>query len=109
MPVRSGAVDAPFATAFTSSTSSAPHSSRLIPPATRPASKSMSSGIFSKSRVLLAIFTTGATGEVITQTVGWPYAAADTTRTRLIWGSDTQIGTAETMFSLETYLTGLAW
>jgi len=46
---------------------------------------------------------------VITQTVGWPYAAADTTRTRLIWGSDTQIGTAETMFSLETYLTGLAW
>lgn len=53
--------------------------------------------------------TTGSTGEVITQTVGWPFAAADTTRTRLIWGSDTQVGTAETMFSLETYLTGLAW
>ena len=51
----------------------------------------------------------GAEGEVITQTVGWPYAAADTTRTRLIWGSDTQVGTATSMFSLENYLGGLAW
>ena len=53
--------------------------------------------------------TTGAEGEVITQTVGWPVVAADTTRTRLIWGSDTQIGTAETRFGLETYLGSLAW
>jgi hypothetical protein len=52
---------------------------------------------------------TGTEGEVITQTVGWPYAAADTTRTRLIWGSDTQVGTARTMFALENYLSALAW
>ncbi len=51
----------------------------------------------------------GAEGEVITQTVGWPYVAADTTRTRLIWGSDTQVGTATSMFSLENYLGGFAW
>jgi hypothetical protein len=51
----------------------------------------------------------GAEGEVITQTVGWPVVAADTTRTRLIWGSDTQVGTATSMFSLENYLGGFAW
>jgi hypothetical protein len=59
---------------------------------------------------LVAIdLTTGVEGEVITQTVGWAYAAADTTRTRLIWGSDTQLGTAETRFGLENYLGGFAW
>jgi len=52
---------------------------------------------------------TGTEGEVITQEVGWAYAAADTTRTRLIWGSDTGVGTAGTMFRLENYLYGLAW
>lgn len=52
---------------------------------------------------------TGVEGETITQTVGWTYAAADTTRTRLIWGADTQVGTAESRFALETYLGGLAW
>ncbi|MDH3261366.1 MAG: hypothetical protein OEM84_10395 [Acidimicrobiia bacterium] len=52
---------------------------------------------------------TGAEGEVITQTVGWNYAAADTTRTRLIWGSDTQVGTARSTFGLENYLAGFAW
>jgi hypothetical protein len=51
----------------------------------------------------------GVDGEVITQTVGWPYVTADTTRTRLIWGSDTQVGTATSMFSLENYLGGFAW
>jgi hypothetical protein len=59
--------------------------------------------------ILAVDLTTGREGEVITQTVGWPLVAADTTRTRLIWGSDTQIGTAESMFGLETYLGGLAW
>lgn len=59
---------------------------------------------------LIAVdLTTGAEGEVITQTVGWPLLASDTTRTRLIWGSDTQVGTAGSMFSLEIYLGGLAW
>ncbi len=53
--------------------------------------------------------TTGEEGEVITQTVGWPYVAADTTRTRLIWGSDMQAATAESMFSVENYLGGFAW
>ena len=59
--------------------------------------------------ILAVDVTTGAPGEVITQTVGWPYVAADTTRTRLIWGSDTQAWTAEGTFSLETYLGGFAW
>jgi len=59
--------------------------------------------------ILAVDVTTGAPGEVITQTVGWPYVAADTTRTRLIWGSDTQAGTAEGAFSVETYLGGFAW
>lgn len=59
--------------------------------------------------ILAVDITTGIEGEVITQTVGWPVVAADTTRTRLIWGADTQIGTAETHFGLETYLGGLAW
>jgi len=52
---------------------------------------------------------TGAEGEVITQTAGWTQAAADTTRTMLIWGSDTEVGTAETTFGLENYLGGFAW
>lgn len=59
--------------------------------------------------ILAVDITTGREGEVITQTVGWPLVTADVTRTRLIWGSDTQIGTAEHLFGLETYLGGLAW
>jgi hypothetical protein len=59
--------------------------------------------------IIAVDLTTGEEGEVITQTVGWPYVAADTTRTRLIWGSDTQAATAESMFSVETYLGGFAW
>jgi hypothetical protein len=59
---------------------------------------------------LLAVdLASGAEGEVITQTVGWPYVAADTTRTRLIWGSDTQAATAGGSFSVEEYLGGFAW
>jgi len=52
---------------------------------------------------------TGAEGEVITRTVGWAQAAADTTRTRLIWGSDTRAGTAGSDFAVEDYVGGLAW
>ena len=52
---------------------------------------------------------TGSTPEIISDTVGWPYAAADTSRTRLIWGSDTQVNTAATSFGLENYLISLAW
>mgnify|MGYP001825219000 CR=1 FL=1 len=52
---------------------------------------------------------TGSTPEIISDTVGWPYAAADTSRTRLIWGSDTQVNTAATSFGLENYLNSLAW
>jgi hypothetical protein len=59
--------------------------------------------------VIAVDLATGLEGEVITQTVGWPLVVGDTTRTRLIWGADTQIGTAENMFSLEEYLGGVAW
>jgi hypothetical protein len=59
--------------------------------------------------ILAVDLNSGAEGEVITQTVGWPVVAADTTRTRLIWGSDTQVGTAQAQFGLQTYLGSLAW
>ncbi|NNC41460.1 MAG: hypothetical protein HKN95_12325 [Acidimicrobiia bacterium] len=52
---------------------------------------------------------TGQAIEEITESVGWVYAAVDTSRTRLIWGHDTQVATAETAFFLETYLSSLAW
>jgi hypothetical protein len=59
--------------------------------------------------ILAVDLNSGDEGEVITQTVGWPVVAADTTRTRLIWGSDTQVGTAQAQFGLQTYLGSLAW
>ena len=52
---------------------------------------------------------TGLDGETITQTVGFGHVAADTTRTKLIWGADTQVGTAESFFAVEQYLYGIAW
>lgn len=47
--------------------------------------------------------------EAIASTTGWPYAAADVTRTKLIWGADTEVKTNEGTFGLKDYLFGLAW
>jgi hypothetical protein len=52
---------------------------------------------------------TGVAGDTMIHTVLTPFAAADTTRTRLIWGTDTEVTTGETAFSLQEYLIGLAW
>ncbi|MFW2339072.1 MAG: hypothetical protein ACN4GK_03395 [Acidimicrobiia bacterium] len=52
---------------------------------------------------------TGGPGESIAQSVGWISATADTTRTRLIWGHDTQVTTSSSTFGLENYLISFAW
>jgi len=51
----------------------------------------------------------GGPGESIAQSVGWISATADTTRTQLIWGHDTQVATSSSTFGLENYLISLAW
>ena len=58
---------------------------------------------------LIALDLTNGNAETIAQSVGWVYAAADTTRTRLIWGHDTQVTTSSSTFGLENYLISLAW